>query len=282
MKTLKQFAFATFAALAVALTISSCSQNTNAGKSDEGQENTIKATYVLVHGGWCASWCWDFNKPALEAAGHTVKAFDLPGHGNNTDIDLTKVTLSDHVNALQNFISQIEGKVILVAHSMTGMVIAQVAENIPEKIEKLVFFAAFLPKDGDVMMNFLMSDPWTQVGPLTTIVKENGMATFNPTYARNLGFNTTPDDKFMYALQYLQDENPTMWYEPVHLSDRYMAVPKVYIHTLKDNCCSYFLQRQMVKTVPCVKEYYLDTDHVGMLSDPESTNAILLDIADIR
>ena len=60
MKTLKQFAFVTFAALAVALTISSCSQNTNAGKSDEGQENTIKATYVLVHGGWCASWCWDF------------------------------------------------------------------------------------------------------------------------------------------------------------------------------------------------------------------------------
>ena len=278
MKSLKQFAFVAFAALAVAFIASYCSNK----KPVESQDTTAPATYFLVHGGWCASWCWDFNKPALEKAGHTVLTFDLPGHGDNTAIDLTKVTLADHVKALQDFISKIDGKVILVAHSMTGMVIAQIAENIPEKIDKLVFFAAFLPKDGDVMMNLIMNDPWTQVGPLTTVIKENGMATFNPAYARNLGFNTTPDDKFGYALQHLQDENPAMWYEPVHLSDRYMNVPKVYIHTLKDNCCSYYMQRQMVKNVPCVKEYYLDTDHVGMLSDPESTNAILLDIPNIQ
>lgn len=239
------------------------------------------STYVLVHGGWCASWCWDFNKPALEAAGHKVFTFDLPGHGTNTTKDLTEVTLADHVNGLQEFINGIDGKVILVAHSMTGMVISQVAENIPEKIDKLVYFAAFLPQDGEAMTKFLMNDPWSQVSPLTTVVKENGLTTFNLTYARNLGFNTTPDDKFLFACQHLQDENPTMWSEPVHLSDKYMSVPKVYIHTLKDNCCSYDLQRRMIKFVPCVKEYYLDTDHCGMLSDVEGTNNILLDIARI-
>ena len=87
-------------------------------------------------------------------------------------------------------------------------------------------------------------------------------------------FNTSTDEAFAYAAQRMQLENPTRWPEPVHITDRLDGVPKVCIHTLKDNCCSYYPQRVMVKQQPCVAQYYLDTDHVDMMSDAEKTNEI--------
>ncbi|MDP6618648.1 MAG: alpha/beta fold hydrolase, partial [Nitrospinota bacterium] len=39
------------------------------------------STYVLVHGSWYGSWCWDTVVPLLEAKGHKAIALDLPGHG---------------------------------------------------------------------------------------------------------------------------------------------------------------------------------------------------------
>lgn len=113
------------------------------------------ATYVLIHGGWCASWCWDFNVKTLENAGHKVICIDLPGHGTNKTIDIEHVTLKDHVNYIENFLSGIDTPVILVAHSMSGMIISQVAEDMPQKVEKLVYFAAFLPEGNVTMTKYL-------------------------------------------------------------------------------------------------------------------------------
>ncbi len=238
------------------------------------------ATFVLVHGGWCASWCWDYNVETLKKEGHKVVCLDLPGHGNNHPEVLEHVNIKDHVDYVKKEISKIDGKVILAAHSMSGMIISQVAEDIPEKIEKLVYIAAFMPhEDGQVMNQMIKSDPWTLVGPKTTMVLENGLCTFMPKYARNMGFNTSSDEVVGFALSHMQLENPTMWRETVHLTDRYHNVPKYYVHTLKDNCCSYFAQRMMVHFEPVIKEYYLDSDHCGMLSKADEFNAAMLDIA---
>jgi len=238
-----------------------------------------KNTYVLIHGGWCASWCWDYNVKALEAKGNKVICLDLPGHGKNKPEMLENVHLKDHVNYVKSELKKIDGKVILAAHSMSGMIISQVAEDMSEKIEKLVYIAAFLPsKDGQVMTEFLASDPWTLVSPATTITMPNGLCTFNPRYARNMGFNTTNDKDFAFALSNMQLENPSMWSEPVHLTEKYHNVPKYYIHTLKDNCCSYYMQRVMVHNEPVVKQYYLDTDHCGMINEPKGFNEAMIDI----
>lgn len=44
-----------------------------------------------------------------------------------------------------NTIDSIGGRVILVGHSVGGLIISDVAESIPSKIEKLVYIAAFVP-----------------------------------------------------------------------------------------------------------------------------------------
>jgi pimeloyl-ACP methyl ester carboxylesterase len=46
----------------------------------------MSTTFVLVHGAWHAGWCWDPIVPALEAAGHSVEAVDLPFTGPDDDV----------------------------------------------------------------------------------------------------------------------------------------------------------------------------------------------------
>ena len=238
------------------------------------------ATYVLVHGGWSANWVWSKNVDALENEGHKVVCLELVGHGENQPERLENVGLDDHVEYIEQEISKIEEEVILCGHSMAGMIISQVAEDMPEKIEKLVYITAFVPaEDGQCMMPMIENDPWTQVGPATTSMLGNGLCTFVPKYVRNMAFNTSSDEVVDFALSHLKLENPKIWGDPVHLTENFHNIPKYYIHTLKDNCCTYYQQRIMVRHEPPVKEYYIDSDHFVMQSKPEEFNCAMLDVA---
>ena len=236
------------------------------------------ATVILVHGGWSAGWVWKYNVDALKEAGYNVIAVDLPGHGDNHQEKLTQVHLNDYVEHIEGIIKDIDDDIILAAHSMTGMVIAQIAENLGEKIKKLFFIAAFMPAlDTKNMLGYMKEDPWSCVGEKTIMPLENGMLTFVPEYLRNLAFGLCDDEKYELALMNLQPETPAMWGDDITLGDNYKKVPKYYFHTLKDNCCTYYMQRVMVKETPVVKQYYLDADHFCMFSASKELNESLID-----
>src|SRR2546429_6647964 len=54
---------------------------------------------VLVPGFWIGAWAWDEVAAALRADGHKVTALTLPGL-DSADTDRSKVTMSDHVDAI--------------------------------------------------------------------------------------------------------------------------------------------------------------------------------------
>lgn len=106
-------------------------------------------TYILIHGGWHGAWCWKKVVPLLEAKGNRVFAIDLPGHGNDKT-PMATVTLDDYVQKIVRVAKAQTGPVILVGHSMAGVAIAQAAEVLgTEKVAKLVFLDAFMPKNGE-------------------------------------------------------------------------------------------------------------------------------------
>lgn len=82
--------------------------------------------YVLVHGAWHGSWCWRKVVPLLRAKGHTVFTPDLPGHYRSAT-PCADVTLKTYVDSISDLIVSNNHKVILVGHSMAGVVISQVA-----------------------------------------------------------------------------------------------------------------------------------------------------------
>lgn len=130
-----------------------------------------KLPFVLVHGAWHGASTYERVMPLLAAKGHAAVARDLPAHGLNARIPasystrpldpaafatepspVAATTLDDYANSIIATIEQLRAlghdKVVLVGHSMGGVAITAAAEKAPEKIAKLVYLTAFMPKAG--------------------------------------------------------------------------------------------------------------------------------------
>jgi len=107
-------------------------------------------TIVFVHGAWGGGWQYTKVQPFLEAAGHVVYRPTMTGLGERVHLGGPDVGLSTHIEDIVNVLEFEElEEVVLVGHSYGGMVIAGVAERVPERIAKLVFFDAMLPENGE-------------------------------------------------------------------------------------------------------------------------------------
>ena len=95
--------------------------------------------FCLVHGAYLGAWCWERLIPELEARGHQVIAMDLP-------IGDPSASLSDYADTVIQSLQGVNDDVILVGHSMAGMIVPLVAKQRP--IHRLVFLAALLPQIG--------------------------------------------------------------------------------------------------------------------------------------
>ena len=107
-------------------------------------------TIVFVHGAWGGGWQYTKVQPLLEQAGHTVFRPTMTGLGERVHLGGPDIGLSTHIEDIVNVLEFEElEEVVLVGHSYGGMVIAGVADRVPERIAKLVYFDAILPEDGE-------------------------------------------------------------------------------------------------------------------------------------
>ena len=107
-----------------------------------------ESTFVLIHGAWGCSSVWDQVELYLRRLGHRTVAVDLPGHGRDRS-DIRLQSTKTYTEKVKRVIEEIVEPVILVGHSMGGSVISAVGEAVPERVEKLVYCAAFLLDYGE-------------------------------------------------------------------------------------------------------------------------------------
>ncbi len=108
------------------------------------------ATFVLVHGTTAGGWVWKDIAGPLRDAGHVVYTPTLTGLGERVHLLNRDVGLDTHITDVVNVLRFEDLRdVILVGHSYGGMVISGVAEQMPQRIEELVFFDAMVPYDGE-------------------------------------------------------------------------------------------------------------------------------------
>ena len=115
---------------------------------------TTPPTIVLVHGAWGGGWQYTKVQPLLEEAGHVVYRPTLTGLGERVHLGGPDVGLSTHIEDIVKVLEFEDlREVMLVGHSYGGMVIAGVADRVPERIAKLVYFDAILPENGESVAN---------------------------------------------------------------------------------------------------------------------------------
>ena len=113
------------------------------------------ATLVLVHGAWQSNGTWDLLAPLLEKRGHRVITPVLSGLGTDRSRLSPDITLQQHVRDVLGELSKSPDRVIVVGHSYAGMIISGVAERNPTQVRRLVFLDAFIPEDGQSVLDLL-------------------------------------------------------------------------------------------------------------------------------
>src|SRR5262249_27667057 len=105
---------------------------------------------------WHGGWCYARVRAALQQEGHSVFTPTLTGVGERNHLISPSVNLSTHVEDVINVLKweEIEDAV-LVGHSYGGFVVSGVAERAPERIRHLVYLDAFLPNDGERLLDLL-------------------------------------------------------------------------------------------------------------------------------
>jgi pimeloyl-ACP methyl ester carboxylesterase len=118
------------------------------------------ATFVLVHGGGHGGWCWQPVARLLGSRGHEVYAPTLTGFGDRSHLaggDIDFATFVTDVEALMWFEDLHD--VVLVGHSMGGVVIPRVAEKVPERLRRVVWLAAAVTADGETLLDAVPQSP---------------------------------------------------------------------------------------------------------------------------
>ncbi|MCZ8020378.1 MAG: alpha/beta fold hydrolase [Cyclobacteriaceae bacterium] len=232
-------------------------------------------TYVLVHGAWADESAWGNVKPALATQANVVTV-NLPAHG----LDFTKpnqVSLQDYTNKVIETINQQPSKVILVGHSMAGVVISQVAESIPQKIDKLIYVSAYLPSHGEDLLTLSKQDKQSLVGNALVFNADYSAATIKKETIAPAVCADCPDWMKEVLVKYHKEEPTKPLGEKASLSQsKFGSVPKYYIHTTQDAAVGYELQKQMVKqNGKIVKTYSIESGHLPFVTKPAEFVTIL-------
>lgn len=258
-------AFASFSLFA------SCSNN-------EVESNANRKTYVLVHGAWQASYVWDEVRTNLIKSGNQVIVVELPGHGTDKTPP-QNLTINVYRDKVIDAISKTQGKVILVGHSMGGMVVTAVAERIPSKISKLVYIGAFLPKSGQSIGEIAMTDPDSMLGHSLMESADHLMLDVNAKDLTNLFIPDGDAAAKQKVIDNYRAEPAIPFSNQVTLTNQnYGSVEKVYIKTLQDIVISPKVQDQMIAGAEIKTVFPINTSHSPFLSQPKIVSDLLIKI----
>jgi pimeloyl-ACP methyl ester carboxylesterase len=229
------------------------------------------ARFVLIHGAFGGSWCWGPVIGDLKAAGHSVEAIDLPGAGSDPT-PLADVTLDLYAQRICEQLA--EGPpALLVGQSMGGMAITQAAARCPERVAALAYVSAFVPQDGQSLLDLtgFPEAAGDQVQANIVVEGEPPVARMPAEAAPQALYHCAPPERAAWAAAQLGPQPVAAFAQPVSLSgagERVAALPRAYVSCLQDRAIPLAMQRRMYLAAGCAPVVELDTDHSPWLSRP--------------
>jgi pimeloyl-ACP methyl ester carboxylesterase len=246
------------------------------GCGDAAEESAPAAgeTYVLVHGAFAGAWSWHKVVPLLEARGDTVVTVDLPAHGDD-DTPIADATLASYTEAVVAAIDASPRPVILVGHSMGGLVVSQAAEERPDQVKKLVYLAAFLVPDGTSLLQASANDAESKLamyvmpmGDSTTLATEGIAGAF----CNDCSAADAADIE-----DHLRPEPLAGLTTPIHVTpEKWGSVPRAYVHTTADRAIGPSTQESFYTALPCEPVTSIDSGHCPFLTKPDEVAAALV------
>jgi pimeloyl-ACP methyl ester carboxylesterase len=239
----------------------------------------ISKTFVLVHGSWQAPWVWNQVESQLIKAGQKVIVIELPAHGEDATLPVN-TSLDIYRDKVIAAINKTNGKVILVGHSLGGMITSEVAEKIPAKIDRLVYIGAFLPANGQSLLDLANMDKQSLLGPALVPSADQLVLDVKKEALFSIFCEDAPESAKKEMLERYRAEPAIPFTNKAVVTDQnFGKIQKYYLHTLQDHAVGLDLQKQMAEAAHVTKTFSLNTSHSPFLSQPDEVVKILLTIA---
>lgn len=104
--------------------------------------------YVLVAGAWLGGWAWDDVAGRLRRRGREVRTHTLAGLAEREGEATPALDVAAHIDDLASLLEAEELRdVMLVGHSYAGAVVTGAAAVAPERVARLVYVDAEVPRD---------------------------------------------------------------------------------------------------------------------------------------
>ena len=231
-------------------------------------------TFVLVHGAWHGGWCWRRVSDLLERQGHKVFTPTLTGLGERSHLMGPDVNLSTHVTDVVNLIrwEELSG-IVLCGHSYGGMVISGVAEKLAAAIASIVFLDAFVPENGDAVLN--LTGPFVQKA--LQGAKEKGDLGVPPRPAEAFGVNVA--DRAWVDAKCVPQPTATFTETMTITGARERIAKKAYIRAANYANPGFDQALERLKTDASWRIYGVPCGHDVMVDMPERLTEILLEVA---
>jgi pimeloyl-ACP methyl ester carboxylesterase len=117
-------------------------------------QNMKPRIFVLVHPAWHGAWFW--KKVVARLRQHAVFTPTLTGLGERSHLARPDIGLDTHVTDVVNVLTYEDLRdAVLVGHSSSGAVITGVADRVPERIARVIYLDAFVPDDGQAVLDLI-------------------------------------------------------------------------------------------------------------------------------
>ncbi len=238
-------------------------------RSEASQPTGDELGFVLLHGAMLGRWIWARVEPLL--AGPAL-AVDLPGRGTRP-ADVTKLTLDDVIDSVTADVeSWPVDQVVLVAHSLCGILIPALISRLPRRAVHAVFVSAAVPEPGASYLDVL---PISQRLFLRLVLLTQRKGLLTPGWAaRRALCNELDEPTTRLVLDRLTREAPGLYGAPVP-GDIPASIPTLYVKLSADHGFSPALQDQMIARLHDTRLEEIDAGHLPMLGHPDQLAAIL-------
>ena len=223
------------------------------------------ATFVLVHGALHGGWCWQRVADRLTAKGHRVFAPTLTGLGERSHLFNANVDLTTHINDIVNEIKWKDlDQVVLVGHSYGGMVITGVAEQVVSRLASIVYLDAFLPADGQSVVD--VGQQYAPGAPPPPPFSGAGAAAF---------FGVNEKDRPWVASK-LTEQPPGTVTEKLRVTGAFLKVPrKSFIGVTKGEQPFFKAVADRYAADPAWQVHRVGGGHDVMIDKPDELTALL-------
>nr|WP_319947774.1 alpha/beta fold hydrolase [uncultured Shimia sp.] len=226
---------------------------------------------LFLHGSLHGAWCWRDMLPALAALGHSPRAMDMPSHGKDTT-PIDQVTLDSCVASV---VDQLGDNTVLVAHSWGGYPATLAADIAPEKIARIIYVCAYIPREGHSLVDMRKLAPRQPILKAIKRAADNKSYTVDPVHTREVFYQDCPEGTEDFALAHLSPQATLPQITPAKLGLGHTTCAKSYVRCLYDNAIPTEFQAEMVRDWPAKDVYEMPTSHSPFFSDPTGLAALI-------